>query len=73
MIWVVRLTSPEGDTVYGEAIDRDGIRYRCKNACEAEFFSTKLIAQSSFDSFRAMEKLQGYKLEAVEILERPQI
>lgn len=71
MIWVVRLTSPEGDTVYGEAIDRDGIRYRCKNACEAEFFSTELMAQSSFHSFRAMEQLQGYKLEAVEILELP--
>lgn len=44
MIWGVRLTSPEGDTVYGEAIDRDGIRYHCKNACEAEFFSTELMA-----------------------------
>lgn len=73
MVWVVKLTSPEGHIFYGEAIDRDGIRYRCKCAGEAEYFSTELIAQSSFHSFRTMEKLQGYKLEAVEILELSQI
>ena len=62
MIWVVSLTSPEGDTVYGEAIDRDGIRYHCKNACEAEFFSTELMAQSSFHCFEHLNSFRATSL-----------
>ena len=67
MNWVVMLTSPAGDSFYGEATDRDGFRYRCKTPEEAEVFQTKLDAEASFDHFRQMRVLQGYQLEAVEV------
>lgn len=67
MAWVVMLTSPNGDTFYGEAIDREGIRYRCANPEEAEAFRTKSDAEDSFFYFRFMRALDGYQLEAIEI------
>ncbi|MFJ7281907.1 hypothetical protein [Pseudomonas sp. NPDC099000] len=67
MAWVVMLTSPDGDTFFGEAIDRDGFRYRCKTPEEAEAFETKSEAEASFSYFRLMGELQGYLFEAVEL------
>ena len=67
MAWVVMLTSPSGDRFYGEAIDRDGIRYRCASTAQAEAFKTKSDAEESFYYFRFMRALDGYQLEAVEI------
>lgn len=67
MAWVVMLTSPSGDKFYGEAIDRQGIRYRCVSPEEAEAFQTKSDAEESFYYFRFMRALDGYQLEAVEI------
>lgn len=67
MAWVVMLTSPSGDRFYGEAIDRDGIRYRCATPDQAEALQTKSDAEASFYYFRFMRALDGYQLEAVEI------
>lgn len=67
MSWVVMLTSPGGDRFYGEAIDRDGIRYRCATPAQAEAFKTKQDAEATFYYFRFMRALDGYQLEAVEI------
>lgn len=67
MAWVVMLTSPGGDIFYGEAIDRDGVRYRCATPEQAENFLTKSGAEASFNYFRFMRALDGYQLEAVEI------
>lgn len=67
MSWVVMLTSPGGDRFYGEAIDRDGIRYRCATPDQAEAFQTKSDAEESFYYFRFMRALDGYQLQAVEI------
>lgn len=67
MAWVVMLTSPAGDFFYGEAIDRDGCRYRCKNSDQAELFETKSAAEASFYDFQQMKALRGYQLEAVDL------
>ena len=67
MAWVVMLTSSEGDTFYGEAIDRDGCRYRCNTLDQAELFETKSAAEASFYEFQLMKALRGYQLEAVEL------
>ncbi|MBD9585769.1 hypothetical protein IB254_01755 [Pseudomonas sp. PDM03] len=66
-MWVVMLKSPDGDIFYGEAIDREGFRYRCKNPEEAEAFVTKADAEASFDHFRLMRRLRRYQLEAVDV------
>ena len=58
MAWVVMLTSPAGDSFYGEAIDRDGCRYRCKNSDQAELFEMK-SAEASFYDFQLMKALVG--------------
>lgn len=67
MTWVVRLTSPDGDVFYGEVIDREGYRYRCKTPEQAEAFKEESDAEASFASFRLMSVLREYLLEAIEL------
>lgn len=68
MAWVVGLTSPDGDIFFGEAIDREGFRYRCQHTEQAEGFSTKADAEASFRGFHQMRVLKRYLLEAIEVI-----
>ncbi|PWE39572.1 hypothetical protein C9I50_18025 [Pseudomonas prosekii] len=67
MTWIVKLTSPSGDVFYGEAIDREGFRYRCPRPEQAEAFDTRESAESTFYYFKLMRPLEGYQFEAVEL------